>query len=52
MEQTYDRWRTEYGGLDKAKRLKELERENMRLRKAVADMTLDKQLASGAARLN
>ena len=38
-EQTYDRWREEYGGLrlDQAKRLKELERENTRLKKLVAD---------------
>ena len=42
-EQTYYRWRKEYGGLklDRAKRLKELERENARLRQAVADLTLD-----------
>ena len=42
-EQTYDRWRNEYGGLkiDQAKRLKELERENTRLKRAVADLTLD-----------
>jgi transposase-like protein len=53
-EQTYDRWRMEYGGLkmDQAKRLKELERENMRLRKAVADLTLDKRSASAAVRPN
>jgi len=42
-EQSYDRWRKEYGGLkvDQARRLKELERENGRLRKAAADLTLD-----------
>ena len=42
-EQTYYDWRKEYGGMkmDQAKRLKELQRENMRLRKAVADLTLD-----------
>ena len=41
-EQTYYRWRKEYGGLklNQAKRLKELERENGRLRQAVADLTL------------
>ena len=42
-EQTYSRWRKEYGGLrfDQAKRLKELERENTRLKKLVADQALD-----------
>ena len=50
-EQTYYRWRKEYGGLklDQAKRLKELERENGRLRQAVADLTLDKQILKEAA---
>ena len=45
-EQTYYRWRKEYGGLkmDQAKRLKVLEQENTRLRRAVADLTLDKQI--------
>ena len=52
-EQTYYRWRKEYGGLrlDQAKRLKELERENTRLKKLVADQALDnsilKEVASG-----
>ncbi len=43
-KQTFYRWRSEYGGLeaDQATRMKELERENTRLRKAVADLTLDK----------
>jgi transposase-like protein len=43
-EVTYHRWRQEYGGLrtDQVKRLKELEAENARLRKEVADLTLDK----------
>jgi transposase-like protein len=43
-KQTFYRWRKGYGGLkaDQAERLKELERENTRLRKAVADLTLDK----------
>ena len=42
-EQTYYRWRKEYGGLriDQAKRLKELEKENARLKKVVADLSLD-----------
>jgi transposase-like protein len=50
-EQSYDRWRREYGGLksDQARRLKELERENARLRKAVADLTLDKLILQEAA---
>jgi putative transposase len=53
-EQTYYRWRAEYGGLklDQAKRLKELERENVRLRKAVADLTLDKLILKRAAEGN
>ena len=53
-EQTYYRWRREYGGLktDQARRLKELERENQRLRKAVADLTLDKLILAEAARGN
>jgi putative transposase len=43
---TYYRWRKEYGGLrvDQARRLKELEQENSRLKKAVADLTLDNQI--------
>ncbi len=51
--QSYFRWRKEYGGLklDQAKRLKELERENARLKRVVADLTLEKamlkELASG-----
>jgi putative transposase len=53
-EVTYYRWRNEYGGLksDKVKRLKDLETENARLRKAVADLTLDKQILAEAARGN
>ena len=45
-EQTYYRWRREYGGLrlDQAKRLKVLEKENTRLKKLVADLSLDKQI--------
>ncbi len=52
-EQTYYRWRKEYGGLrlDQAKRLKELEKENTRLKKLVADQALDnailKEVSSG-----
>ena len=51
MEQTYFRWREEYGGLkkDQARRLKELERENARLKKTVADLTLDKLILKEAA---
>ena len=43
-EQSYYRWRKEYGGMEvnQAHRLKELERENARLRRAVSDLTLDK----------
>ncbi len=50
-EQTYYRWRNEYGRLkiDQAKRLKELERENSRLKRAVADLTLDKLILKEAA---
>ena len=53
-EVTYYRWRNEYGGLksDQVKRLKDLEAENARLRKAVADLTLDKQILQEAARGN
>lgn len=50
-EQTYYRWRTEYGGLkiDQARRLKDLERENTRLKRAVAELTLDKLMLKEAA---
>ncbi len=50
-EQTYYRWKKEYGGLrvDQAKRLKELERENERLKRAVAELTLDKLILKEAA---
>ena len=53
-EVTYYRWRNEYGGmkLDQVKRLKELEVENARLRKAVSDLTLDKLILKEAARGN
>lgn len=51
---TYYRWRQEYGGLklDQAKRLKDLERENTRLKRAVADLTLDKLILKEAAEGN
>ena len=53
-EQTYYRWRREYGGMgvDQARRLKELEKENLRLRKAVSDLTLDKLILAEAAKGN
>ena len=53
-EATYYRWRSEYGGLkgDQVKRLKELETENSRLRRAVSDLTLDKMILAEAARGN
>ena len=53
-EQMYYRWRKIYGGMkiDQAKRLKELERENLRLKHIVADLTLDKQILAEAARGN
>ena len=46
VEQTYYRWRREYGGMDKSevRRLKELERENARLKKLVAELSLDKAI--------
>ncbi len=51
---TYYRWRSEFGGLktDQVKRMKELELENQRLRKAVSDLTLDKLILSEAAKGN
>ena len=53
-EQTYYRWRREYGGLqtDPARRMKELEKENARLRRAVSDLTLDKLILQEAAKGN
>ena len=52
--QTYYRWRREYGGLkvDQAKRLKALDKENGQLRRAVADLTLDKLILGEAAKGN
>lgn len=51
-ETTYHRWRNEYGGLklDQVKRLKEVEAENSRLRRAVCDLTLDKMILNEALR--
>ena len=53
-EQTYYRWRREYGGMkvNQARRLKELEGENGRLKRAVADLTLDKLILEEAAEGN
>ena len=53
-EQTYYRWRREYGGMkvSQARRLKERERENGRLKRAVADLTLDKLILEQAAKGN
>ena len=53
-EQTYYRWRKEYGGLktDQARRMKDLEKENLRLRRAISDLTLDKLILQEAARGN
>jgi len=53
-EQTYYRWRKEYGGMrvDQAKRLKQVEQENARLRKLVADLSLDNAILKEAARGN
>lgn len=53
-EQTYYRWRKEYGGMrvDQARRLKELEKENGRLKKLVADLSLDNDILKEAVRGN
>ncbi len=53
-EATFYRWRQEYGGLkgDQVRRLKELEQENARLRRAVSDLTLDKLILAEAAKGN
>ena len=53
-EQTYYRWRKEYGGLrtDQARRFKELEKENARLKTVVADLTLDNAILKEAAHPN
>ena len=54
IDQTFYRWRKEYGGMrvDQAKRLKELEVENTRLKKLVADLALDKAILKEAAQGN
>ena len=53
-EQSYYRWRKEYGGLktDQARRMKDLEKENQRLRRAISDLTLDKLILQEAAKGN
>lgn len=53
-EQTYYRWRKDYGGMrvDQAKRFKALEKENVRLKKIVADLSLDNDILKEAARGN
>jgi cell division protein FtsB len=53
-EQTYYRWRKQYGGMgtNQLKELKKLQKENEQLRKAVADLTIDKQILAEAARGN
>jgi transposase-like protein len=53
-QQTYYRWRKEYGGLklDQAKRLKELERENTKLKRLVAELSLEKQILKDVAEGN
>ena len=53
-EQTYYRWRREYGGLklDQAKRLKELEKENLKLKRLVAELSLEKQVLKDVAEGN
>ena len=53
-EQSYYRWRKEYGGLklDQARRLKELEKENARLKRVVADLALEKQVLRDVAQGN
>jgi len=53
-EQTYYRWRKQYGGMgkDQLKELKKVQKENEQLRRAVADLTLDKQILTEAARGN
>ena len=53
-EQTYYRWRKEYGGMqvDQAKRLKELEQENSRLKKIVADLSLDNSILKEVSKGN
>lgn len=54
VEQTFYRWRKEYGGLqiEQAKKLKDLQRENAQLRRAVADLTVEKQVLKDIAEGN
>jgi transposase-like protein len=54
VDQTFYRWRKEYGGLqvEQAKRLKELQKENSQLRRAVADLTVEKQVLKDIAEGN
>jgi putative transposase len=54
VEQTYYRWRKEYGGMriEQARRLKELEKENARLKKLVADLSLDNSILKEVAQGN
>ncbi len=54
VEQTYYRWRKQYGGMgvDQLKKLRRLQQENERLRRAVSDLTLDKLILTEAAREN
>ena len=54
VEQTYCRWRKQYGGMgtDQLRELKKLQKENEQLLRAVADLTLDKQILAEAARGN
>ena len=51
-DQTYYRWKKQYGGIsiDEAKRMKELEKENTRLRRAISDLTLDNQILKEVAK--
>jgi putative transposase len=53
-EQSYYRWRKEYGGLklDQAKRMKELEKENLKLKRLVAELSLEKQILKDVAEGN
>ena len=54
VDQTYYRWRKEYGGLqlEQARKLKELQKENAQLRRAVADLTVEKQILKDIAQGN
>ena len=54
IEQTFYRWRKEYGGLkvEQAKKLKELQKENAQLRRAIADLTVEKQILKDIAEGN